>query len=759
MPGIQNDLATLAKSLESSQKKVEKAREKGGRGAEKLASAISAVEEANQQWNSRAPFVFEQLQSIDESRINHLRDALTQFETHEADNIERCRQAAESCLNVILNVETADEIKTFAAKFNGGRPVTTRRHDTSMSSREAPLPPPPRIHDDAASQRSGRSGPIRASSHPVTPEPRHTALGGLKRLGTVMNRRKSVIQPSGGSVFPEKKLRSPFAPFRRDTAQRDQLPELGPGSPTSLGPNRPATSSAPLDVYDDPSRTPNEPRGLSRHATEPPIPEAQPAPTNTNGVASRESHLTSSRAANNHTSQVDSEGYSERPQTIDEITRIQREATGGDESGLNLTIRDQPIFEDEDQAKQAMDDMANTLRLQAQKTGVRRNVGTVRGRRDVRNTVFLPNSPPLPGQESLALHSSTDPASTPGSPVLLTSKHVPSASTGTEDHTLSDTTSVRSSHTQHSLASIVPHPDLHTPGLNASIIETVSAWFSEGAVTKSFVVGELALAYIPNQEMSSQNIRVRLDNFEILEKVASNPYFVSDLPSQGKDQDKKGEYNILLSNISRPTPTVAFKYQVHTDQANTSTYCPVIFKPAWNLEESRASVIILYSLDPSFSSTVSSESITIKNLVLTVTLDTSPIDEVTKQPREVAHATNAVMHPVAGAAFRRKHSSVVWKMPELEVKVDGDGKFLVRFTTAGKWPRKGKVEAKFELQTPNAGKRLGIHAAFEQQTEQKETDPFADEASSAQSAEAQSTLTWQEVPTVRKLVTRKYVSS
>lgn len=34
-----------------------------------------------------------------------------------------------------------------------------------------------------------------------------------------------------------------------------------------------------------------------------------------------------------------------------------------DESGMNLMIRDQPIFEDESQAKQAMDDMANTLRL------------------------------------------------------------------------------------------------------------------------------------------------------------------------------------------------------------------------------------------------------------------------------------------------------------------------------------------------------------------------------------------------------------
>lgn len=37
--------------------------------------------------------------------------------------------------------------------------------------------------------------------------------------------------------------------------------------------------------------------------------------------------------------------------------------SSGDEAGLNLTIRDQPIFEDEGQAKQAMDDMANTLRM------------------------------------------------------------------------------------------------------------------------------------------------------------------------------------------------------------------------------------------------------------------------------------------------------------------------------------------------------------------------------------------------------------
>jgi hypothetical protein len=39
---------------------------------------------------------------------------------------------------------------------------------------------------------------------------------------------------------------------------------------------------------------------------------------------------------------------------------------------MNLTIRDQPIFEDENQAQQAMDDMANTLRM-VSSTPSRRN--------------------------------------------------------------------------------------------------------------------------------------------------------------------------------------------------------------------------------------------------------------------------------------------------------------------------------------------------------------------------------------------------
>ncbi|KAJ5301302.1 hypothetical protein PENANT_c023G04854 [Penicillium antarcticum] len=766
MPGIQSNLAGLAKNVENAQKKVDKARAKGAKGADKLSSEIANAEEVTQQWESRAPFVFEQLQSADETRLNHLRDVLTQLETHEVDQVERGRQAAESCLNVLLNVETADEIKTFAAKMAGTRvpvsPVMSRRQTerTEASSvpepgperaatapmevpaatppTETPLSPPPRIQDDAASQRSEERQAVAQTPPAPIPEaqPRHTPLGGLRRLGTVMNRRKSVVGPSAGS-FERKadKKRSPFSPFKRGDSARDlQIPE----SPPSTAVDRPGTS-----LTEDASLR----NSSVDHGGLGAAPGAVALSESTNG-ASAEPHA---EYTNNHANppQVDSEGYTERPSTIDEISRAQNEAAGIEDSGLNLTIRDQPIFEDESQAQQAMSEMANTLRLQAQQTGgIRRNAGTIRGRRDVRNTVFVPS----PGSELPPALGAQQPQA-PTSPI----RHITSPSIApsvTDDHTVSDSTSVRSGHTMHGAGASV-HPDLYESGLNASIIETVNAWFSEGNVTKSFVVGELALANNPTPGGVAENARIRLDNFQVLEKVAANPNFVHEAVKEAGD-DQRGEYDIQLGSISRPMPTVAFKYQLHLD--NPSAYCPVIFKPTWKLEEFQASAIIYYSLNPSFVSP-SVESISLKNVVLTVNLDTSAEDETTKQPREsVAHATSAAMYPNTGAVFRRKTSTVTWRIPELDVKALGtpgaDGKFLVRFSTSASWPRKGTVEAKFEMRTVESASRLGISRAASD-AEPKESDPFADEGRESLS----SSVSWQDVPTARKLIGGKYVST
>ena len=390
-------------------------------------------------------------------------------------------------------------------------------------------------------------------------------------------------------------------------------------------------------------------------------------------------------------------------------------------------------------------------------------MGTLRGRRDVRNTVFVPNSPSAT-QEQSAISPGSD-VSAHATP-LPSRPTLPSPPSVAEDRALSDTTSNHSSHTLHSISGPVSHPELHDPGLNASIIETVNAWFSEGSVTRSFVVGELALAYNSVGETSLSKI-VRLDNFPVLEKVAANPHFVSEASIAEKDverdshyDEKGGQYTVSLPSISRSIPTVAFKYQVHLDQSNLSSYCPVLLSPSWNLEEFQASVIIAYSLNPSFISSVPLDSVILRNVVLTVHLNLSPSDEVATRPREVARATGAVMYPNTGASFRRKQSAVVWKLPEIEVKARVDGKFLARFTTAIGWPRKGAVEAKFEYQTTDTASRLGISVVSKAVRDEQESNPFADETTGGEAPNTGSMpRKWKEVPTVRKLAVGKYVAS
>lgn len=92
---------------------------------------------------------------------------------------------------------------------------------------------------------------------------RHTPLGGLRRLGTVMNRRKSVVLPSTGSHDRKAdKKRSPFAAFMRADSSRDmQIPE----SPPATG-DRPGTSFTDQSSLRNPSMSQDR-AGLDAGAT------------------------------------------------------------------------------------------------------------------------------------------------------------------------------------------------------------------------------------------------------------------------------------------------------------------------------------------------------------------------------------------------------------------------------------------------------------------------------------------------------------
>jgi hypothetical protein len=132
----------------------------------------------------------------------------------------------------------------------------------------------------------------------TVPEPRHTPkMGGLRRLGTVMNRRKSVALSSGSSISgQEKKSRTGFS-FRRGDSSRDvhtQLPSTPPGrdSPSIAGDS---TASPPTTV------SLRDPPILEESTGITPIQEAIETPVITNGTTA---NLANSQQAQTATAQV-----------------------------------------------------------------------------------------------------------------------------------------------------------------------------------------------------------------------------------------------------------------------------------------------------------------------------------------------------------------------------------------------------------------------------------------------------------------------
>jgi len=156
---ISANLLGMAKELDDAVEKSEKLTRKGGKAnSHKVDLAASRLESASQQWESQAPFIFETLQALDEQRINHLRDVLTQFETHEVDQATRTQATAEEVLNAMLEVNTEQEIQNFVQRTVSGKPKVERKPVTRQSSIVATsnlAPPSISGHDDDVSDHSG----------------------------------------------------------------------------------------------------------------------------------------------------------------------------------------------------------------------------------------------------------------------------------------------------------------------------------------------------------------------------------------------------------------------------------------------------------------------------------------------------------------------------------------------------------------------------------------------------------------------------
>ncbi|KAL2121271.1 hypothetical protein VTJ04DRAFT_5298 [Mycothermus thermophilus] len=767
MQDMSVNLQAMAKDLEDATEKAEKLNRKGGKAnPQKVEQAAAKLESATQQWESAAPFMFETLQALDEQRINHLRDVLTQFETHAVDQATRCQKAAEEVLNVMLEVNTTQEIQNFTQKVTSGKPRIERKSTSSRQptpvSTSAPAHPIV-TPDDASEHSAHRDGHQEASKL-------------RSRIGTMLGRRRQSVHTGFGQLGSSHKNLGSYTRNIGSSHSQTLSPRASSHNLTD-SPNRLASlAESPTATQHQDSTADNEPPkkshegtngvsgGESGHA---------PRPSLLNGTAEDIFDAPAPAPAQQQQQQQqqsqeaptkDAEGYTIPPAMNDPISLAQREAQFSMEEPdqlFKLSIKNEPIPEEDQDAKQAaLSNVANALTSMAVPA---RRAGTVRGRRDVRNTVYMPT---LPTPDVTAENPSFPPPS-PSLPTSVTTpKMTPSATFVSEaSHTshTSDTQSIRSGTSFGGTSSFSnavrsKHPDMHGPaygpGLHSSVIETVSAVFQDGQPTSVKVTGEIALAYVPDPDAPfADHETIRLSKFSTLESIGPNRLFVSNTPIPD-------EFTIDLSHLSSNT-VPAFTYRLHADSdTSLAGHCPLLLLPVWKPQGDKLGLLLQYRLNPSFAAK-HPRPVALSNVVFIATYEGARASGVQTKP--------------TGTHLKDKHL-VYWRLGDLSLTEGGEWQKIICRVIGEQnaEPAPGKIEVRWEWALPTAGvegtdeegiavqRLLPEPKGKEKATEEVVEDPFADVAAASPpvspgfGAAADGERRWKDVPLVKRLVAGRY---
>ncbi|CAG8531716.1 10315_t:CDS:10 [Acaulospora morrowiae] len=263
---------------------------------------------------------------------------------------------------------------------------------------------------------------------------------------------------------------------------------------------------------------------------------------------------------------IDSEGYSIPRTSNDDIdSDAFSDGTGSFSVSQEKTLRVEikPISTEVNEADDAA---AMSLVVTALKSAPTIKNRTPRGRRD-RNTIY--------GSEGSNLDSS---ASSHRSSERQKSFTLPSPSISEFSEVISHPRAMSDS-------------EIHSYGLRVSITETINVISRGGGEIKLLVTGDISISYNrPSVNDISTPIRIKINNFDVIEKSAPNQSYLREVPGS------VGSYDIdtgMLS-LAGDIPVAVMKYQLHIDSENTNAYIPLQITPHWKCEPNQLALVIVY---------------------------------------------------------------------------------------------------------------------------------------------------------------------
>lgn len=226
------------------------------------------------------------------------------------------------------------------------------------------------------------------------------------------------------------------------------------------------------------------------------------------------------------------------------------------------------------------------------------------------------------------------------------------------------------------------------------------------------------------------------------------------------------EFTLDLSHIPSKTATPGFTYRVHAEEPTSShlaSHCPLVINPAWKPTGDKLGLLLQYKLNPDFTPNAN-KPVVLKGFTIIATYTNARASGVQTKP--------------AGTHLKDKHL-VYWRLGDVTLQPGADWqKIVCRIIGAeNAEPKPGNIETRWEYissgtaweeeedeSSPSGGISISRKredkgkgkATAEDEKSDSEDDPFADESAAVSPRLKDSNVSWQPVPTVRKIVSGKY---
>ncbi|KAK9452788.1 Muniscin C-terminal mu homology domain-containing protein [Dipodascopsis uninucleata] len=288
------------------------------------------------------------------------------------------------------------------------------------------------------------------------------------------------------------------------------------------------------------------------------------------------------------------------------------------------------------------------------------------------------------------------------------------------------------------IPSSTAHPEFLAPGLSGSVVETINASFSGASVTRSLIVGEIAVANAMQSGGSAPiavPISLRFINTGSLDRIVPNDSVIR--------KTKEDEYMLQTSSLGA-TPVTVFKYSRPLD----NSILPVVIDAVWKFEPHQTSVLIMYRLNEMFPS----ESVAFSEFSVSLGVESAVVTGCQSKPSGLFNKeTGRLTIPLTsedGSVYTLTKGS--------------EERALVRFwTEAQATEQKPGVECQFRFDptsiesyasVPDLEYAVTMSAAS---TPAESDDPFAD----SEGIDKQGSEEWKQIESVRTVVSGRYFTS